>query len=115
MNLVERFFEDFEKEVNKSIVAFNCSMKENYHQLDVKIKNMKGELSQKINSLSTDKVLKTLIGYYSKDEENKINNNLDVLRETIDVCSSKRIALICENSSIQKIINELSNYMYLTF
>ncbi len=40
---------------------------------------------------------------------------MHVLRETIDVCASKRRSLVCENSSIQKIINELSNYMYLTF
>ena len=40
---------------------------------------------------------------------------MQILRETIDVCGSKRVSLVCENSSIQKIVNELSHYMYLTF
>lgn len=50
-------------------------------------------------------MLKTIIGYYSKEEEKKINNNLEIFREGIDVCGNKHVSLICENSSIQKVIN----------
>jgi hypothetical protein len=30
LTLVERYFSDFEKEVNKSVLCYNESMKENY-------------------------------------------------------------------------------------
>ena len=76
LGLVERFFEDFEKEVNKSITAYNTSLKENYHNINVEISAMKSELKNKISSLETEKVLKTVIGYYSKEEEKRINENL---------------------------------------
>lgn len=34
LTIVERFFTDFEKEVAKSIICFNESMKENYTKVD---------------------------------------------------------------------------------
>lgn len=67
IGLVERFFEDFEKEVDKSITAFNVSMRESYHQLNIQISSMEKEIQNKISSLATDKVLKTVIGYFSKE------------------------------------------------
>jgi hypothetical protein len=44
IGLVERFFEDFEKEVDKSLTAFNVSMRESYHQLNIQINSMKTEI-----------------------------------------------------------------------
>jgi hypothetical protein len=34
VTLVERFFNDFEKEVNKSVIAYNDSMKESYGKVE---------------------------------------------------------------------------------
>lgn len=66
LGLVQRFFVDFEKEVNKSIVEFNVSMKDSYREMENQIKSMKTELNTKLQCLSTDKVLKTIIAFYSK-------------------------------------------------
>jgi hypothetical protein len=59
--------------------------------------------------------LKTVIAYHSKEEDKKILNNINVLRETLDLCGSKRASLMIDNNSIQKMVNELSQYMYLSF
>lgn len=40
IDLVERFFDDFEKEVEKSVKEFNASMKENYRNLQTQISAM---------------------------------------------------------------------------
>lgn len=42
-------------------------MKENYHDINVQISTLKGEINSKKASLGSDKVLKTLISYYSKE------------------------------------------------
>lgn len=41
LGLVQRFFADFEKEVNKSIVEFNVSMRDNYRDMETQIKSMR--------------------------------------------------------------------------
>lgn len=44
-----------------------------------------------------------------------MTNNIEVLRETLDLCGSKRASLSIDNNSIQKMVNELSQFMYLSF
>ena len=44
VTLVERFFNDFEKEVNKSVIAYNDSMKENYGKVQSKIEELKVQI-----------------------------------------------------------------------
>lgn len=115
LGLVQRFFTDFEKEVNKSIIEFNVSMRENYREMENQISTMKTQLVSKIDTLATEKVLKTIISYHSKEEDKKIQNNITVLKETLDLCGSKRASLMIDNNSIQKMVNQLSQYMYLSF
>lgn len=76
---------------------------------------MRSDINFKIDNLAGDKVLKTVISYYAKQESDKIDNNLDVIRETLQLCSNKRATLVIENNSIQKMVNELTQYMYLSF
>lgn len=40
VTLVERFFNDFEKEVNKSVANYNDSMKENYGKVENHIEKL---------------------------------------------------------------------------
>lgn len=47
VTLVERFFNDFEKEVSKSVVSYNDSMKESYGKVEESISKVKGELELK--------------------------------------------------------------------
>lgn len=114
-DLLERFFDDFEKEINKSLLAFNSSMRENYHNLDVQINAMKTDIKNKMANLSNEKVLKTVISYHSKQEEKKNLATLSQMREDLDSYNRKRAFLVFENSSIQKFINELSKFMCLSF
>ena len=79
--LIDRFFKDLDKEVEKSILEFNVSMSDNYRELQTQIKNMRGEIHSKLDNLGGEKVLKTVISYYSKQESEKIDNNLEVMRE----------------------------------
>ena len=66
---------------------------------------MRGEIHSKLDNLGGEKVLKTVISYYSKQESEKIDNNLEVMRETLHLCSNKRATLVIENNSIQKMVN----------
>ena len=90
-------------------------MNDNYRELETQIKNMRGEINSKMDNLGSEKVLKTVISYYSRQECDKITNNLDVMRETLQLCSNKRATLVIENNSIQKMVDELTKYMYLSF
>ena len=92
--LIDRFFKDLEKEVEKSILEFNVSMSDNYRELESQIKNMRGEIHSKLDNMGSDKVLKTVISYFSKQESEKIDNNLEVMRETLHLCSNKRATLV---------------------
>ena len=105
LGLVDRFFKDLEKEVEKSILEFNVSMGDNYRELESQFKLMNGEINTKIDSLAGDRVLKTVISYFSKQEAAKISNNLEVMRDTLHLCSNKRATLVIENNSIQKMVN----------
>lgn len=66
--IVERFFSDFEKEVAKSILCYNESMKERNQKVEEHIAILQKEIEEKVESLSGDKVLKTLIGFHAKGE-----------------------------------------------
>ena len=90
-------------------------MKENYREMENQIAAMKSEIGSKVDSLATEKVLKTIISYHSKEEDKKIQNNITVLKETLELCGSKRASLMIDNNSIQKMVNELSQFMYLSF
>ena len=76
MTVVERFFTDFEKEVSKSILCFNESMKENYSKVDEHVEQLKKEIEEKNVHLNGDKVLKTLIGFHAREEETKYTEQL---------------------------------------
>jgi hypothetical protein len=112
---VERFFNDFEKEINKSILEFNVSMKDNYRDVENQIGSLRTEIAAKIENLGTEKVLKTIIAYFSKEEEKRINESFETMRETLEICGGKRAALAVETNSIQKMVNELSQFMCLSF
>ena len=90
-------------------------MKENYREMENQIAAMKSEIGSKVDSLATEKVLKTIISYHSKEEDKKIQNNITVLKETLELCGSKRASLMIDNNSIQIMVNELSQFMYLSF
>jgi hypothetical protein len=68
VTLVERFFNDFEKEVNKSVISYNDSMKENYGKVESRIGELKEELSTKTANLGNERVLKTIISFHAKNE-----------------------------------------------
>ena len=48
------------------MTAYNDSMKEGYGKLEHEINGLRSEIQLKSNNLKTDKVLKTVIGFYSK-------------------------------------------------
>jgi hypothetical protein len=83
LTIVERFFSDFEKEVGKSILCYNESMKENYDRVGEQIATVKAELAEKSQWLGNEKVLKVLIGFHAKEEEQRYNEQLDALRSRI--------------------------------
>lgn len=66
ITIVERFFTDFEKEVSKSILCYNESMKENYGKVTEHIEELKKEIAEKTTCLGNDKVLKVLIGFHAR-------------------------------------------------
>ena len=68
LTIVERFFTDFEKEVGKSIICYNESMKESYGKVNEHIEDLKKEIAEKTTSLGNDKVLKVIIGFHAKEE-----------------------------------------------
>jgi hypothetical protein len=73
LTIVERFFSDFEKEVSKSMLCYNESMKENYGKVTEQIAQVRTELAEKSQWLGNDKVLKVLIGFHAKEEEHRYN------------------------------------------
>lgn len=83
LTIVERFFTDFEKEVAKSILCFNESMKENYTKVEEHIAELTKEIEEKTVNLASDKVLKTLIGFHAKEEESRYLDQLDCIKNRI--------------------------------
>lgn len=47
-------------------------MKESYRNMNNQIQSMEKEINNKISNLSSEKILKTVIAYYAKEEEKKI-------------------------------------------
>ena len=47
---------------------FNVSLKSDYRDMETEIKTIKAELNTKNDNLATEKVLKTVIAYFSKGE-----------------------------------------------
>jgi hypothetical protein len=81
--IVERFFDDFEKEVSKSIVCFNESIKEKAQKTEESITALTKEVEEKVESLASEKVLRTLIGFHAKSEEKHYLKEIDAIRWTI--------------------------------
>lgn len=115
MTVVERFFSDFEKEVSKSIVCFNESMKENYTKVDEHVELLKKEIEEKNTHLQGDKVLKTLISFHARDEETKYTEQLECIKERVDYLDTQKVEVVCNPPATQKVIEELGNYIHLAF
>lgn len=115
LTVVERFFTDFEKEVSKSIICFNESMKENYTKVDEQVEFLKKEIEEKNLNLNGDKVLKTLIGFHARDEEAKYSEQLHFIKDRIEYLDTQKVEVVCSPPATQKVIEELGNYIYLAF
>lgn len=115
LTVVERFFSDFEKEVSKSIICFNESMKENYTKVDEQVEFLKKEIEEKNLNLNGDKVLKTLIGFHARDEEAKYSEQLHFIKDRIEYLDTQKVEVVCSPPATQKVIEELGNYIYLAF
>ena len=115
LGLVERFFDDFEKEVVKSMNAYNESMKENYGKLEHEIAGLHQEIHTKSNNLKNDKVLKTVISFYSKLEEEKYRENILRIRDGLSQLEEQKVTVICDNAPTQRIVDELGNFIHLEF
>lgn len=115
MTIVERFFTDFEKEVSKSIICFNESMKEDYSKVEEHISELKKEIEEKSVNLGTDKVLKTLIGFHAREEEEKYLDQINCLKNRIEYLDTQKVEVVCNPPATQKVIEELGGYIYLAF
>jgi hypothetical protein len=115
LTIVERFFSDFEKEVSKSILCYNESMKENYGKVAEHIEDLKKEMTDKTACLGNDKVLKVLIGFHAKEEEKKYNEQVDCIKNRIEFLGTQRVEVVCEPAAMQSVIEEIGNYIHLSF
>jgi hypothetical protein len=95
LTIVERFFTDFEKEVTKSVLCYNESMKENYGKVSEHTEELKKELDEKSSCLGNDKVLKVLIGFHAKEEENKYNDQVECIKSRIEYLGTQRVEVVC--------------------
>lgn len=115
LTVVERFFVDFEKEVGKSILCFNESMKENYTKVNEHIEELKKEIAEKNNNLHNEKVLKTLIGFHAKEEESKYIDQMECIKNRINYLDTQKVEVVCNPPATQKVIEELGHYIHLAF
>jgi hypothetical protein len=115
LTIVERFFTDFEKEVGKSILCYNESMKESYDRVGEQIAQVRSELAEKSQCLGNDKVLKVLIGFHAKEEEGRYNEQVEAIRGRIEYLGTQQVEVVCEPSAMQAVIEEMGNYIHLSF
>jgi hypothetical protein len=113
MTLVDRFFSDFEKEVDKSIICYNDSMKENISKVEDHIADLKREIEEKTIYLTNEKVLKILIGFHAKGEEKKYLEQIANIQERVDYLGTQKVEVVCQPSATQSVIDELGNYIHL--
>jgi anti-sigma28 factor (negative regulator of flagellin synthesis) len=115
INLVERFFSDFEKEVEKSILSYNESMNDNYLQVNQRIAQLKQEIHEKNASLGGEKVLRTLISFHAKGEKQICNEQVASLRARIDHLDTQRVDVVCQPTMAQDVVDGLGSYIHLAF
>lgn len=113
--LVERFFSDFEKEVENSILSYNESMNDNYLQVSQRIAQLKQEIHDKNASLGSEKVLRTLISFHAKGEKQTYNEQIASLRARIDYLDTQRVDVVCQPSAAQNVVEDLGSYIHLAF
>ncbi len=66
ISAVERFFNDFQRDVVQAFRGYNDNMKENYSHITEEIKAFEKGLDEKLEHLGTQRVLKTVISFYTK-------------------------------------------------
>jgi hypothetical protein len=113
ITLVDRFFSDFEKEVDKSICCYNDSMTTNIGQLQDHIAHLTREIEEKSMTLATEKVLKTLIGFHARGEEKQYLDQMADLQERVEHMNTQKVSVVCQPVAIQSVIDELGNYIHL--
>lgn len=90
-------------------------MKENYDRVGEQIAQIKTELAEKSQWLGNEKVLKVLIGFYAKEEEQRYNEQVDALKNRIDYLGTQKVDVVCEPAAMQAVIEEMGNYIHLSF
>ena len=115
LGLVDRFFADFEKEVSKSFLSYNDSMAESYGKVQTHIDDLTTEIKEKTASLEGDKVLKTLIGFHARGEEQTYQEQVESIRTRISYLETQKVEVVCQPAANQRVIDELGNYIHLAF
>lgn len=90
-------------------------MRENCGKVEDRITEIKKEVEEKCSSLGGDKVLKVLIGFYAKREEQKYIEDIEAIRNRIGYLQEQKVEVITTPAISQKVIDDLGNYIHLNF
>lgn len=56
-----------------------------------------------------------MIGFHSKNEEIRFRDDLDLVRSRIDELGEQKVSIVCQPLITQSVIDELGNYIHLSF
>lgn len=72
-------------------------------------------MDEKAGNLGTDKVLRTLIGYHAKKEDERYWKEIESIQNTISYLETQKVEVVCQPAATQSVIDEMGNYIHLSF
>ena len=73
--------------------------------MELEISNLSQELQTKADNLKNEKVLKTVIGFYSKNDEEKYRDSILAIRNRLGELEEQKVTVVSQQSSTQKIVD----------
>lgn len=68
-----------------------------------------------MENLGNEKVLRTLIGFHAKKEDQHYWEEIDSIQTTINSLGTQKVEVVCQPAAAQSVIDSLGSYIHLSF
>ena len=112
---VERYFQDIENALSKSITNYNEVLTRDLERADVDVQELRRVLKSSTDSLRCEKSLKTIITYFLEDSLNTWKSQVKGIEASINAIKEQSARIVVDDDVITDILDKLDLYLTVSF
>ena len=115
MQQIERYFQDIESALSKSITHYNEVTMDDLQKVSGEILELRRQLKCTSDSLATDRSLKTVITYFLEDELTAWKNEIKKIETQLSCIKEQSSVVEVDSNIITEVMDKLDQYIGISF